>query len=56
MQNLAMGSLGVIVESFLTGTPVVASAIGGIIELFEDNYNGILISRISGQTIISVVK
>ena len=50
------GFPGVIIESFLTGTPVVASAIGGIAELVEDNYNGILISRVSAQTIIAAVK
>jgi len=49
MLSLARGSLGVILESFLTGAPAVASATGGIIELVDDGYSEILISRFSGS-------
>ena len=56
MLSLARGSLGIIFEGFLTGTRVVASGIGGIIELVDDDDNEILISRVRGQTIISAVR
>lgn len=46
----------VIVEALLCGTPVVASNVGGIPEVIQDNYNGIIIDPKSVDSLIDGIK
>ena len=54
--SLSEGRPNVIIEALASGTPVIATAVGGVPELIENDYNGYLLKPKNSDTLLKHIE